>query len=404
MTSHASDPLLALAGERLLGNYRPAPFVLQRGRGSELFDTHGKRYLDLCAGVAVNALGHAHPRLIGAIAEQAGRVMHVSNYFYSEENIRLAGELCAKTGFDRAFFCNSGTEAVEAMLKLARRHFWASGHKNKYRVVAFDHAFHGRTLGALALTGTPKYKEGFGPPLEGVTHVPYGDLAAVEEVMGADVAAIVVEPIQGEGGVFPAPAGYLAGLRRLADRHGALLLVDEIQTGVGRTGRFLGAEHDGVRADAIVLAKGLGGGFPIGALLLREALSGALPPGAHGSTFGGNPLASAAARTVLAVLDDEDLVEGARVKGEHLARGLARLVDEHPAAFVGARGRGLLQGLILADGVDPRDALARVREHGVLLTAAGSNVLRFTPPLVVTTAELDEGLLAVKAALGGPRA
>jgi acetylornithine/N-succinyldiaminopimelate aminotransferase len=401
MTSRPSDPLLALAGERLLGNYRPAPFVLERGRGSELFDTQGRRYLDLCAGVAVNALGHAHPRLTRAIAEQASRLMHVSNYFYSEQNVRLADELCARTGFDRAFFCNSGTEAVEALLKLARRHFWANGQKDKYRIVAFEHAFHGRTLGALALTGTPKYKEGFGPPLEGVTHVPYGDVAAVERVMGPDVAAIVAEPIQGEGGVFPAPAGYLAGLRALADQHGALLVFDEIQTGLGRTGRFLGAEHDGVRADAIVLAKALGGGFPIGALLLREALNSALPPGTHGSTFGGNPLASAAARTVLAVLDEERLIENARSQGEHLARGLARLVDKHPSRFVGARGRGLLQGLILADGVDPRAALVQVREQGVLLTAAGSNVLRFTPPLVITTAELDEGLRAVEAALGG---
>jgi acetylornithine/N-succinyldiaminopimelate aminotransferase len=322
--------LLAIGQKRLLGNYRQAAFVLERGQGCHVWDTEGRRYLDLCAGVAVDALGHAHPRLTAAIAEQAGRLMHVSNYFYNVENLRLAEEICARLGFDRAFFCNSGAEANEAMLKLARRHFWAAGDKERYRVVAFDNAFHGRTLGAIALTGTPKYREGFGPPLAGVTHVAYGDAAAVRATMGPDVAAILVEPVQGEGGVNMPPAGFLRELRRIADEHGALLLIDEVQTGLGRTGRWLGSEHEGVQADAIALAKGLGGGFPVGALLLRERLNAALPPGTHGATFGGNPLASRAARTVLQVLHDERLVEGAAAKGEHLARGLGRLVERHP--------------------------------------------------------------------------
>lgn len=399
-----AQQLLDIGASKLLGNYRQAPFVLSHGRGSEVFDTDGRRYLDLSAGVAVNALGHAHPRLTRAIAEQAGRLMHMSNYFYSESNVRLAGELCERTGFDRAFFCSSGTEANEALLKLVRRHHWSRGQKDKYRVIAFDHGFHGRTLGALALTGTPKYKEGFGPPLEGVTHVAYGDVEAARAAMGPDVAAILVEVVQGEGGVVPAPPGYIQALRKLADEHGALLAIDEIQTGVARTGTFLGLEQDQVRADVISMAKGLGGGFPIGAMLLREELNHALPPGLHGSTFGGNALASTAARTVLQVIDDEGLVEAARVKGERLARGLERLVAKHPSVCVASRGRGLLQGLVLAQGIEPRQALVAARDKGVLLTAAGSSVLRFTPPLVVTEAELDEGLSLVDATLEGLKA
>jgi acetylornithine/N-succinyldiaminopimelate aminotransferase len=391
--------LLTLGQTRLLANYRQAPIVLERGQGCELWDTDGRRYLDLCAGVAVSSLGHAHPRLAAALAEQAGRLLHASNYFYNAENVALADELCRTCGYDRAFFCNSGAEANEAMLKLARRFFYGQGQKERYRVVAFHHSFHGRTMGAVSLTGNPKYHEGFGPPLAGITHVEYGDLAAARAAMGPDVAAIIVEPVQGEGGVLSPPPGYLAGLRHLADEHGALLLVDEVQTGVGRTGLWLGQDHDGVRGDAISLAKGLAGGVPIGAMLVTERLANALPPGSHGSTFGGNALASAAARTVLAVLHDENLVEGAAVRGAKLGRGLAELAQRHPRVAVGERGRGLLRGLILAPGIDPRAALGVTREHGVLLTAAGTDVLRFTPPLVITEAQIDEALGRVDAAL-----
>jgi acetylornithine/N-succinyldiaminopimelate aminotransferase len=403
-TPQEAEDLVALGQKRLVGNYRQAPFALERGRGVELWDTEGRRYLDLCAGVAVCSVGHAHPRLSAAIAEQAARLMHVSNYFYNAENVRLADELCQRTGYDRAFFCNSGAEANEAMLKLARRHFFNKGEAGRYRLIAFDNSFHGRTMGAVALTGTPKYREGFGPPLAGVTHLPYGDLDAVRAAMGPDVAGIFVEPVQGEGGVIPAPPGYLAGLRRLCDDHGSLLLIDEVQTGIGRTGTFLGAQHDGVQGDAIALAKGLGGGFPIGALLIREWLNPALPPGSHGSTFGGNPLASAAARAVLSIVDEEQLVEGAARKGQHLAKGLATLVQKHPAVCAGHRGRGLLQALVLQPGIDPRTALGKVRDKGVLLTAAGSNALRFTPPLVIREAEIDEALEAVDRALVEVRA
>jgi len=393
------EDLLPVAERRLVGNYRQAPFVLERGRGSELWDTEGRRYLDFCAGVAVCSLGHSHPRLTAAIAEQAGKLMHVSNYFYNAENIRLADELCKRTGMDRAFFCNSGAEANEAMLKLVRRHFFIKGEPERYRIIAFDNSFHGRTMGAVALTGTPKYREGFGPPLAGITHVPYGDLDAVKAVMGSDVAAIFVEPVQGEGGVIPPPPGFLAGLRALCDETNSLLCLDEVQTGIGRTGTFLGATHEGVSGDAVALAKGLGGGFPIGALLIREHLAGVLTPGTHGSTFGGNALASAAARTVLAVVEDEKLVEGAAEKGKRLTEGLQALAHEFPTLCAGQRGRGLLQGLVLATGVDPRVVLGKARAEGLLLTVAGASTLRFTPPLVVRENEIDEALAMMRRAL-----
>jgi acetylornithine/N-succinyldiaminopimelate aminotransferase len=264
-------------------------------------------------------------------------------------------------------------------------------------VVAFADAFHGRSLGALSMTGTAKYREGFGP-LGPVTHVPYGDADAVERAMGPDVCAIIAEAVQGEGGVNVALPGFLERLRAIADRHGSLLLLDEVQTGIGRLGRFL-ATSSGPKADAVALAKGLGGGFPIGAMLTTEKLAGALPPGSHGSTFGGNALASAAALAVLKILDDEKLVEGALTKGEALAGMLGRLCVELPDVCVGVRGEGLLRGLVLRPGFVAREVLPKVQDAGVLLTAAGESVLRFSPPLVVSLEELEEGVAALRGAL-----
>jgi acetylornithine/N-succinyldiaminopimelate aminotransferase len=398
----STSDLLAVARQRLYPNYRPAAMILSRGRGCELFDTDGRRWLDLCAGVAVCSVGHAHPALVRALSEQAATLMHVSNYFYNEPNVALADALCRRTGFDRAFFCNSGTEANEALLKLARHHFHGLGEPLRVRVVAFNDAFHGRTLGALSMTGTQKYRDGFGP-LGPVTHVPYGDADAVERVMGPDVCAIMVEPVQGEGGVNVAPAGFLEKLRAIADKHGALLLVDEVQTGVGRLGRFLATSGTPARPDVVAMAKGLGGGFPIGAMLTTEKLAGALPPGSHGSTFGGNALASAAALAVLRILDDEKLVEGAATKGEALAAMLSRLCVELPEVCAGVRGEGLLRGLVLRPGLVAREILPRVQDAGVLLTAAGEGVLRFSPPLVVTERELEEGVRVLRDVLVGLR-
>src|ERR1700690_1507570 len=394
----SNSELVALARQRLYPNYQPAPLAFVRGRGCELFDADGRRWLDLCAGVAVSVAGHGHPTLVRAIAEQAAALIHASNYFYNEPNIRLADELCRRTGFARAFFCNSGTEANEGLLKLARHFFYRRGDKDRVRVIAFHNAFHGRTLGALSMTGTPKYREGFGP-LGPVTHVPYGDAAAVERSMGADVCAIIVEPVQGEGGVVPAPPGFLAKLGAIAQAHGALLLIDEVQTGIGRLGRLLGSEGSGAKADAVALAKGLGGGVPIGAMLATGEGAGALPPGSHGSAFGGNALSCAAALAVLRVLDEESLVDGVRVKGEALGAMLREGARDLADVCEGARGEGLLWGLVLKPGFVARELLPRIQEAGVLLTASGERVIRFSPPLVVSVAELEEGARAVRGVL-----
>jgi acetylornithine/N-succinyldiaminopimelate aminotransferase len=379
----------------LMPNYARADLAFERGEGAWLWTVDGRRFLDFGSGIATTSLGHGHPHLVKTIAEQAAKVMHVSNLYRIPQAERLAARLVEHTFADSVFFCNSGTEANEAMLKLARHHFFAQGQKERVRVIAFDDAFHGRSLGALSMTGTPKYREGFGP-LGPVSHVAYGDEDAVERAMGPDVCAIIVEPLQGEGGVVPAPPGFLARLRSIADRHRVLLLADEVQTGIGRLGRFLGFDGSGVRPDAAALAKGLGGGFPIGAMLTTEKLSGALPAGTHGSTFGGNALASAAALAVLRILDEEKLVEGAGLKGEALGEMLQKLVHDLPEACAGARGQGLLRGLVLKQGLVVRDLLPRIQEAGVLLTAAGERVLRFSPPLVVTLTELEEGVRAVK--------
>ena len=383
--------LLGLGRDYLYPNYRQMSVVLERGEGSIVWDTDGKRYLDFCAGIAVSSLGHAHPRLVRAISEQAGRVLHVSNYFYNEPNVLLAKKLCALTGLDRAFFCNSGTEAIEASLKLVRRHFHARGETDRYRVIAFENSFHGRTLGALAATGQDKYRDGFGP-LAGVTHVPYGDLARTRAAMGPDVAAILLELVQGEGGVVPAPPGFLRELRAITDASGAFLVLDEIQTGIGRLGTFLACQEDGVLPDVVALAKGLGGGVPIGAMLCRATLADALPPGSHGSTFGGNPLASAAALAVLETIESEGLMGRARELGPELGRGLAALASRHARVVELARGRGLLQVILLRDGIDARAVVGSLQTRGLLVTVAGGRALRFSPPLVVEPKQIEEAL------------
>ena len=383
--------LLDQARQHLFPNYVQQPFVLCRGQGSRLWDMNGQCYLDMSAGIAVNTLGHAHPHLVQAVADQAARLMHVSNYFYNEPNLRLAQRLCAVCGYDRAFFCNSGTEAIEMSLKLARRHFTTKD-PERFRVIAFENSFHGRTMGSLAVTGQSKYRDGFGP-LVGVTHVPYGNLEAVARELAPDVAAIVVEPIQGEGGIIVAPTGFLAGLRELADRHGALLLADEVQTGIGRTGRFLSCEHQGVVPDIVALAKGLGGGFPIGAVLCKESLAASLPPGSHGSTFGGNPLASRAALAVLDVLVDEDLVKAAEIKGARLGQLLTDLSARFADLIIAVRGLGLLWAVELSPAVDLSKVLEQCKNAGLLLTRAGSHALRFSPALTILPSELEEGVM-----------
>lgn len=396
-----TDALLALAGRHLLKTYKQPPLVITRGEGCRLYDTEGRSYLDLYAGIAVCVLGHAHPALVKAIAEQAARLGHIANLYYNDRQIELAAKLCERTGMDRVFFTNSGTEANEGALKLARRWFFTQNQPERTDVVATWSSFHGRSMGSVAMTGTPKYWEGFGPRLPGVSQVPYGDLAAMRRRVNDRTAAIIVEPVQGEGGVMPAPAGYLQGLRALCDETGTLLILDEIQTGVGRSGKYLASQHEGVQADVLTIAKGMAGGVPIGAFLVKEKHGEALAPGTHGSTFGGNPLACAAALAVLDTLDRENLVEGAAKKGAYFMSKLEGLAAKHPTVAKGARGRGLLCGLVLADHVEARAVLGAMRDRGVLIAQAGDHVLRFAPPLIVTEAEIDEGVAALDGVLGG---
>jgi acetylornithine/N-succinyldiaminopimelate aminotransferase len=394
-----TNALLALAGRHLLKTYKQPPLVMTRGEGCRLYDTDGRSYLDLYAGIAVCVLGHAHPALVRALTEQAARLGHIANLYYNDKQIELAAQLCARTGMDRVFFTNSGTEANEGALKLARRWFFTQNDPERTGIVATWSSFHGRTMGSVAMTGTPKYWEGFGHRLPGVSQVKYGDLDAMRRRVNDRTAAIIIEPVQGEGGVLPAPPGYLQGLRALCDETGVLLIVDEIQTGIGRSGKYLAVQHEGVVPDVLTLAKGLAGGVPIGAFLVREKYAEALAPGTHGSTFGGNPLACAAALAVFETLDREGLIEGAAAKGAYFLSGLEGLAAKHPALVKGARGRGLLCGLVLADHVEARLVLGAMRDRGVLIAQAGDRVLRFAPALVISEAELDEGLAALDAVL-----
>lgn len=406
----SSNAEIASAASRvLLANYRQAPIALARGRGAELWDADGKRYIDMYAGIAVSTLGHAHPGLSKAIADQAASILHTTNLVFNEPSVRLAERLIAHTRqtpsaaplLTRAFFCNSGTEAIEACVKLARRRAFLAGEGRRTRFLAFHQAFHGRSMGALALTGTPKYWEGFGCDVERVTHVNYGDVDAVRVALDTkpgEYCAIVVEPVQGEGGVLPAPAGFLSSLRSLATEHGALLVIDEVQTGIARTGKWFGYQHEGVQPDAIALAKGLGGGVPIGAMLVREELNAVLTPGSHGSTFGGNPLASAAALAVIEAIESEGLLERSAALGEKLGARLREVASRHPQLFEGERGLGLLRGLLMKPGVEARSMLVAARGRGVLLSVASERVLRFTPPLTITDALVDEACALVDAA------
>ncbi|MGZ5971220.1 MAG: aspartate aminotransferase family protein [Polyangiales bacterium] len=404
MASNAE--IAALANKVLVSNYRQAPISLARGKNAEVWDADGRRFIDMYAGIAVSTLGHAHPRLTKAIADQAAAILHTTNLVYNEQAVRLAERLVNLTKpspnsppvLSRAFFCNSGTEAIEACVKLARRHAFLRGEAKRTRFLSFQQSFHGRSMGALPLTGTPKYWEGFGCDVERVTHCTYGDLSGVAIALDTkpnEYCAIVVEPVQGEGGVLPAPPGFLAGLRKLADQHGALLIIDEVQTGIARTGKWFGFQHDNVDPDAIALAKGLGGGVPIGAMLIREALNAVLTPGSHGSTFGGNPLATGAALAVLDAVEAEHLVERSITLGAHLGKRLTEVAARHPSLFDGERGLGLLRGLIMKPGVEARMMLLAARNQGVLLSVASERVLRFTPPLNITESLLDEAVSLV---------
>ncbi|PTL78295.1 acetylornithine transaminase [Vitiosangium sp. GDMCC 1.1324] len=385
------------AKAHLLQNYKQQPIVLERGLGSRVWDADGREYLDLLGGIATCGLGHCHPEVVAAVRAQLDKLWHTSNVFYSEPQIDLAARLTAASGLQRAFFCNSGAEANEALLKLARKVQKDRGNSERYEVITFDNSFHGRTLATVTATGQTKYQKGFEPLPAGFTHVPYGDLEAVRKAVGPHTAAILVEPIQGEGGVKVAPPGFLKALRSLCDEKGLLLLVDEIQTGMGRTGKVFAYQHEGILPDAISLAKALGNGLPIGAMLCTEEAGKSLAPGTHGSTFGGNLIAAVAANVVIRKVTEPQLLRDVAQKGEYFLTRLRELQSRMPTVIKEARGLGLLIGVELVQDAAP--FIAKCRELGMLVNAAGDKTIRFAPAYTVTNDDLDQGVRILERAL-----
>jgi len=376
--------------------YTRAPICLVRGEGVRVWDSDGREYLDFTGGIAVVALGHCHPRVTEAIREAAATLIHTSNLFYTAPQARLAKLLCEHSFGDRVFFCNSGAEANEAAIKLARKYAREHLASDRYEIIAARNSFHGRTLATLTATGQEKYQRGFEPLVPGFKHVPYNDLRAVELALDSRTAAVLVEPIQGEGGVIVPDDDYLPGLRKLCDEAGALLILDEIQTGMGRTGKLWAYQHSGVEPDVMTLAKALANGIPIGAMITRDPIGQALTPGSHASTFGGTPFVTAVGLAALETLLEEKLPERAARVGRHLTAGLQGLKARHPV-IRDVRGKGLLLGVEMARPAAP--VVTACREAGLLILTAGDTVLRLAPPLIVDEAICDRALAILGAAL-----
>jgi len=383
----------------VMGTYARQDIVFARGEGAWLYTEDGTRYLDFGSGVAVNALGHAHPRLVAALTEQAHKLWHTSNLYRVAGQETLADRLAKLTFADKAFFCNSGAEACEGAIKIARRYHYVSGRPERTRIITLQGAFHGRTLATLAAGGNEKYLEGFAPKADGFDQVPFGDLEALKSAIGPDTAAIMVEPIQGEGGVRTLTRECLEGMRALCDAHGLLLIFDEVQTGVGRTGQLFAYQRFGVTPDVMAIAKGLGGGFPVGAVLATAEAATGMTPGTHGSTFGGNPLAMAVAGAVLDVVTEPGFLEQVRDKALRLKQQLARIKDQHSGVVEEVRGEGLLTGLKLKSTVVPAELVKAALAEKLLLVGAGDNTVRIIPPLNIPDADLNEGIERVGRAL-----
>ncbi len=363
------------------------PLVLSHGEGPYVFDTDGGKYIDFLAGIAVNVLGHAHPTLVKAISEQAGRLIHCSNLYYTEPQVFLIEKLAQLSGLDKVFIANSGAEANEGAMKLARK-YGKMKNPDKFDIVTAEHSFHGRTLATLTATGQPKYREGYEPLPGGFRYVPFNDKKALESVVSDKTCAVMIEPVQGEGGIHAPVDGYLQYARELCDKFDALLIFDEIQSGMGRTGSFLACQGYGVKPDIVTLAKGLAGGVPIGAFMSSEAVAAAFSPGDHGSTFGGNPLACAAALAVLDVIEKEDLMANALSMGDYLMSALEGLKKKHPALINEIRGKGLMVGAELAK--PGREVVDLCMAQGVIINCTAGNVLRFVPPLNIRREHVDE--------------
>ncbi len=385
----------AAHNEALLATYNRAPVTFVRGEGCELIDARGNRYLDFIAGIAVCALGHAHPAIADAVAEQANTLVHTSNLYHHEPSGTLARALVERSGLARAFFCNSGTEANEAAIKLARKLAYRNGEPERTTILSCSGSFHGRTLGALAATANDAYKVGFGPMPGGFAVTPFNDIAALERNLDERVAAFIVEPVQGESGVHPAEAEFLRAARRLCDERGALLIFDEIQCGMGRLGPLFAFEAFGIVPDVVTMAKALANGLPIGAMLVAERAANGLQPGDHGSTFGGSPVSAAAAIAHLRVRDRLDLEKHVRDVGATFKARLQALSGEYPAVFGMPRGMGFLLGLPVREPHEVGNLVAALRERGVLAGTAGGNTLRFAPPLIATRADVDRVMTAL---------
>jgi len=373
----------------VMATYARHDLVFERGEGAWLITSAGDRYLDFGSGIAVNVLGHAHPRLVAALTEQAEKLWHTSNLYRVAGQERLAERLAAATFADRAFFCNSGAEACEAAIKAARRYHYVSGHPERWRIITFEGAFHGRTLATISAGGNAKHLEGFGPPTEGFDHVPFADIAAVEQAIGPETGAIMIEPVQGEGGINVAPAEFLRGLRELCDRQGLLLILDEVQSGMGRTGKLFAHEWAGVTPDLMAIAKGIGGGFPLGVLLATVEAARGLTAGTHGSTFGGNPLATAVGNTVLDAVLEAGFLDAVQGKALRLKQILAGTADQHADLVEEVRGQGLIMGLKLKN-VQVADLVKASVNENLLVVGAAENVVRLLPPLNIKDEEIAE--------------
>jgi acetylornithine/N-succinyldiaminopimelate aminotransferase len=380
----------------IMQSYARVDIAFERGEGAWLYATDGRKFLDFASGIAVTVLGHNHPHLVEALREQAGKLWHCSNLFRIPEQEELARRLMANSFADKAFFCNSGAEAVEAGLKVVRKYQFETGHPERYRIISFDNSFHGRTLSTIAAANNAAHQAGFGPMLEGFDHVPIGNMNEVRAAITPETAGILVEPVQGEGGVRPVDAGFLKELRAACDEFGLLLFYDEVQTGIGRTGNLFGYEASQVAPDVMALAKGLGGGFPVGVCLATERAAIGITPGTHGSTFGGNPLAMAVANAVLDVLLEDGFLAHARAMGELLSARLVKLVEARPDRFEDVRGAGLMIGLkcVLPVG----DMVTAFREAGLLTVPAGDNVVRLLPPLIIDESHIDDAINMIEQA------
>ena len=377
----------------MVPNYAPAGFVPVRGAGSRLWDQSGRELIDLSGGIAVNSLGHCHPALVEALTRQANTLWHVSNVFTNEPALRLARKLTAATFADRVFFSNSGAEANEAALKLVRKVASDRFGEQKYEIISALNSFHGRTVFTVNVGGQPKYSEGFGPRPEGISHVPFNDLAAMEAAISERTCAVILEPIQGESGVLPADQAYLEGVRALCDKYDALLVFDEVQSGMGRSGKLFAHELYGVTPDVMTTAKSLGGGFPISAMLTTEQYAQHLAVGTHGTTFGGNPLACAVGEAVLDIINTPQVLDGVTAQGEYLREQLRTIGAPHDL-FEQVRGKGLLVGAVLSAAYKGQAGalMAAAEREGLLVLVAGPDVIRFAPSLVIDKADLDEGL------------